>query len=181
MSKENAKKVLSRLEGTIISDLKSLIVVAQERGESEVLQEKLPGGFNYLLHITALIACETLGYFINKNSSEGRSEDNIRFFITSPYFKDSAYKKSEYLTILTSLRTNLAHVFGMTELGLDNISKDIALCVGGINRAEVIREGNIVKINGIKFSSTVIDGFDEIKKEVYQNNSVLMRIVNDKA
>ena len=181
MSKDNALKVIARLEGTLISDLKSLKVISEERCESETLQEKLPGAFNYLLHITALIACETLGYLINKDSSGGRSEENIKYFISSKYFKDSAYKKSDYLDILTSLRTNLAHVFGMTDLGLDNISKDIALCVGGSKKPEVMREAGVVKINGVKFVTLVIDGFEAIKNEINRENQTLIKIVNEKA
>jgi hypothetical protein len=70
LSKEKAIKVIERLEGTLIADLKSLKIIAEERSESASLQAKLPGAFNFLLFITGLIACETLGYFINKASEE---------------------------------------------------------------------------------------------------------------
>lgn len=113
MSKEKTVKVIARLEGTLIADLKSLKIIAEERSESASLQEKLPGAFNFLLLITGLIACETLGYFISKESKEGRSENNIKYFVKSKHFKESSFKKSNYLNTLASLRTNLVHVFGM--------------------------------------------------------------------
>jgi hypothetical protein len=181
LSKENALKIIERLEGTLIADLKSLKVIAEERNESTSLQEKLPGGFNYLLHITALISCETLGYFIKKDSEEGRSEENIKYFVLSKYFKESAYKKNDYLNTLTSLRTNLAHVFGMTDLKLDSVTSDISLCVGGSKKPEIIKELGIIKINGVKFAELVIDGFEAIKAEVIEhNNSILIGIIGEK-
>lgn len=181
MSKENALKVIDRLEGTLMADLKSLKIVAEERSQSTSLQEKLPGGFNFLLHLAALISCETLGYFIKKDSQEGRTEENIRHFVASKYFKDSAYKKNDYLNALISLRTNLAHVFGMTDLRLENITSDIALCVGGSKKPEIAKESGVIRINGIKFAETVINAFEAIKTEVTTHqNSTLIGIVGEK-
>jgi hypothetical protein len=178
VSRENALKVIDRLEGTLIADLKSLKIIAEERSQSTSLQEKLPGGFNFLLHIAALISCETLGYFIKKDSQEGRSEENIKYFVLSKYFKESAYKKNDHLNTLTSLRTNLAHVFGMTDLKLDRVTSDIALCVGGSKKPEIIRELGIIKFNGVKFAEMVIDGFEAIKAEVNKiENSTLIEIL----
>ena len=181
MSKETALKVIDRLDGTLIADLKSLKIIAEERSESSSLQEKLPGGFNYLLHITALISCEILGFFIKKDAQEGRSEENIRHFVLSKYFEESTFKKNEYLNTLTSLRTNLAHVFGMTNLNLDNVTKEIALCVGGSKKHPVITESGVLKINGIKLAESVITGFEAIKAEVIaHDNSSLIGIIRDK-
>jgi len=174
VSKENALKVIDRLEGTLIADLKSLKIIAEERSQSTSLQEKLPGGLNFLLHIAALISCETLGYFIKKDSQEGRSEENIRYFVSSKYFRESAYKKNGYLNTLTSLRT-------MTDLKLDSVTADIALCVGGSKKPEVIKESGIIKINGVKFAEMVIDGFEAIKAEVIKHeNSTLIGIIDEK-
>lgn len=188
MSKEKTVKVIDRLEGTLIADLKSLKIIAEERSESASLQEKLPGAFNFLLLITGLIACETLGYFINKESKEskeskeGRSEKNIKYFVNSKHFKQSAFKKSNYLNTLASLRTNLVHVFGMTDLNLDGINTDIGLSVGGSKKPEILQETGVVKINGIKFLELVIDGFESIKSEVMTGNdsSTLIGIMSDK-
>ena len=182
MNKEKAVKVIARLEGTLIADLKSLKIIAEERSESASLQEKLPGAFNFLLLITGLIACETLGYYINKASEEGRSEENIKYFVSSSHFKQSAFKKSVYLNTLTSLRTNLVHVFGMTDLNLDGINTDIGLAVGGSKKPEMLREFGVVKINGVKFAELIIDGFMSIKSEVLAGNdsSTLIEIISDK-
>lgn len=182
MRKEKAIKVIERLEGTLIADLKSLKIVAEERSGSASLQEKLPGAFNFLLLITGLIACETLGYFINKASEEGRSEENIKYFVSSRHFKQSAFKKTHYLNILASLRTNLVHVFGMTDLKMDGINADIGLSVGGSKKPEILREAGVVKINGVKFVELVIDGFGSIKSEVMAGNdsSAIIEIISDK-
>jgi hypothetical protein len=183
LNKDKAKKVIDRLEGTLIADLKSLKIIAGERFGSNPLKEKLPGGFNYLLFITGLIACETLGYFINKASEGGRSEENIRYFVSGNYFKQCAFKKERYLNILVSLRTNLVHVFGMTDLRLESIDTEIGLSVGGSNDPELLREHDIVKLNGVKFLELVIDGFDSIKSEVMSghDNSDLVRVIGEKA
>ncbi len=183
LSTDKAKKVLDRLEGTLIADLKSLKIIAEDRSESSSLKERLPGAFNYLLFITGLIASETLGYFINKDSHEGRTEENIKYFILSNYFKQCAFKKDNYLYTLVSLRTNLAHVFGMTDLKMENINTELGLCVGGSKEPELKRDSNTVKLNGIKFLELVIDGFDSIKSEVMNGNenSALIRVINNKA
>ena len=181
MSKENALKIIDRLEGTLIADLKSLKIIAEERSQSDSLQEKLPGGFNFTLHLVALISCETLGYLLKKDSQEGRSEENIRYFVLSKYFKKSAYKKNDYLNTLISLRTNLAHAFGMTDLALDNVTSNIALCVGGSKKPDVIKESGSVKINRVKFAEMVIDGFEAIKTEVVEHeDSTLIGIIGVK-
>ena len=182
MSKEKAIKVIDRLEGTLIADLKSLKIIAEERSESASLQAKLPGAFNFLLFITGLIACETLGYFINKASEEGRSEENIKYFVSSKHFNESAFKKTDYLNTLASLRTNLVHVFGMTDLNMDSINTDIGLSVGGSKKPEILRESGMIKINGVKFLELVIDGFASIKSEVMTGNdsSTLIGIIGDK-
>lgn len=182
MSKEKTIKVINRLEGTLIADLKSLKIIAEARSESTLLQELLPGGFNFLLLITGLIACETLGYFITKASHEGRSEENIRYFVLSKYFKQSAFRKTDYLDTLASLRTNLAHVFGMTDLGMDCINADIGLSVGGSRMPEILKEPGAVKINGVKFLELVIDGFESIKTEAINGSesSTLIGIIGEK-
>jgi len=185
LSTDKAKKVLDRLEGTLIADLKSLKIIAEDRSGSSSLKEKLPGAFNYLLFITGLIASETLGYFINKDSHEGRTEENIKYFILSNYFKQCAFKKNNYLDTLVSLRTNLVHVFGMTDLAMENINTALGLCVGGSKEPELKQDTNTntVKLNGIKFLELVIDGFDSIKSEVMKGNenSALIRVINNKA
>lgn len=182
MSKEKAIKVISRLEGTLIADLKSLKTIAEERSGSALLQEKLPGGFNFLLFISGLIACETIGYFITKSSQEGRSEENIKNFVSSKYFRQSAFKKTDYLNALVSLRTNLAHVFGMTNLNLDGINTEIGLSVGGSKKPEITKEPGIVKINGVKFLEYVIEGFELLKAEVMRgsNSSTVIIIIGEK-
>ena len=73
MSIEKAKKVIERIENTLISDLKSLKVVAVEREESIILYKKLPGGLNYTLFLAGLVASETLGFFMSNDSSVCRS------------------------------------------------------------------------------------------------------------
>jgi hypothetical protein len=182
LSKEKAIKVIDRLEGTLIADLKSLKIIAEERSESASLQAKLPGAFNFLLFITGLIACETLGYFINKASEEGRSEEYIKFFVSSKHFKQSAFKKTDYLNTFASLRTNLVHVFGMTDLNMDGINTGIGLSVGGSKKPAILRESGVIKINGVKFLELVIDGFASIKSEVMAGNdsSTLVGIIGDK-
>jgi hypothetical protein len=182
LSKEKTIKVINRLEGSLIADLKSLKIIAEARSESTSLQELLLGGFNFLLLITGLIACETLGYFITKASHEGRSEENIKYFVLSKYFKHSAFKKAGYLDTLASLRTNLAHVFGMTDLGMDCINTDIGLSVGGSRMPEILRERDAVKINGVKFLQLVIDGFESIKTDAINgsDSSTLIAIIGEK-
>lgn len=181
MNKESALKVLERIEGTLIADLRSLMTIAEERSDSVSLQEKLPGGFNYLLHISALIACETLGYILKKGAQEGRSEVNIRYFILSEYFKEDAYKKENYLNALTSLRTNLAHVFGMTDLALDSVTTDISLCVGGVKKPPLLSEKGLIKLNGVKLVDEVIKGFELVnEKLISQQDPKLIEIINEK-
>jgi len=183
LNTEKSIKIISRIEGTLISDLRSIKIIAEERNNSDLLKNKYPGGLNFTIFISSLIACETLGYFIKSNSDAGRSKENITNFISSDYFEGSAFKKDNYLDLLVSLRTNLAHVFGMTDLGLENINKELVLCVGDAKQPEVKRENGLVKLNGIKFLDLVVRGFDSIKKEVTSNsgNSKIINIISEKA
>jgi len=69
----------------------------------------------------------------------------------------------------------------MTDLKLDSVTADIALCVGGSKKPEVIKESGIIKINGVKFAEMVIDGFEAIKAEVIKHeNSTLIGIIDEK-
>lgn len=183
MDRENAKKIIERIEGTLIKDLKSLKIIAEEREKEKTFYKKLSGGLNYTLFLIGLIASETLGFFISEDSAAGRSDENIRKFILSKFFKNSAYKKEKYLNILTSLRTNLAHVFGMTNLKLEDITTELGLCVGGIKKPDLKSDNTCVKLNGIKFVELVIDGFNSIKSEVLEKNgsSSIINTINKKA
>jgi len=182
LSIEKAKKIIDRIEGTLIADIKSLKIIAEEKEDSATFKEQLPGGLNYTLFLIGLIASEALGFLIKKDSKEGRTDENIKSFILSKFFKDSAFKKDNYLNILVSLRTNLAHVFGMTDLKMEEINTELELCVGGLKKPELKREGNTVKLNGVKFLDLVVDGFDSIKSEVVRgnNNSDIIEIINNK-
>jgi hypothetical protein len=182
MNSAKVNSVISRLEGTIVADLKSLIIVADERSTNTALQQKLPGGFNFLLLLSALIACETLGYFIKKDAQEARSDENIRYFLSSSFFPESAFKRVKYIDILVALRTNLAHVFGMTDLKVDGINHEIVLTVGSSSKSEIIAENNLVKINGIKFAELVIEGFNAIKSAILdtETKSSLIKIIESK-
>ena len=147
---EKAKIIIERLEGTLIADLKSIKITAENRLNGIDAYKNLPGGLNFALYLIGLIASETIGYFINEGSDTGRSEQNIRSFISSDFFKGTSYKKDKYLNTLVSLRTNLAHVFGMTDFKLESISNNLSLCVGFSNTHEVLSSGEKVKLNGIK-------------------------------
>jgi hypothetical protein len=165
---EKAKKVIERLEGTLIADLKSIKISAEKRLKGVDTYKDLPGGLNFSLFLMGLIASETIGYFLTKGSDTGRSEQNIKGFISCPFFNCDSYKKDKYLDTLVSLRTNLAHIFGMTDFNLDSISDSLSLCVGSSNDHELLRDGNKVKLNGIKFVDCIIEAFDSIKAEVLE-------------
>lgn len=179
---KKANTIIERLEGTLIADLKSIKITAENRLNGVDAYKSLPGGLNFSLFLMGLIASETVGYFISKETDAGRSESNIRYFISSQHFKCTSYQKEYYLNILISLRTNLAHVFGMTELKLESISDDIDLCVGGSQKPEVLSGPGNVKLNGIKFVDCVIDAFESIKAEVLNNKvSNISTIISNKA
>lgn len=183
MSKENALKVIERLEGTLVADLKSLKVIAKERTTDKSLQDKMPGAFNFAIFLTGLVACETLGYFINKESQDGDTKKNIENFISSKYFNSPELNKRNYLDALVSLRTNLAHVYGMTDLSLNEVDKDLVLCVGGSSYPMIMSDQRKVKLNGIKFIELILKAFDSVKSEVSipKNESDIARIINDKS
>lgn len=182
MTTEKAQRIIDRLEGTLIADLKTIKLIAEKRNNNEEMYECLPGGLNFALFLFGLIASETIGFYITKDTNAGRTERNIKGFISSDYFKGTAYKKEKYLNILISLRTNIAHVFGMTDLKLESISAELELCVGGTNKSELLSNGKNVKMNGIKFADYVIDGFESIKSEVFKKNekSIVASIIRSK-
>lgn len=182
MMSEKTQKIIERLEGTLIADLKCIKIVAEKRQKGIDDYKDLPGGLNFSLFLMGLIASDTIGYFITKKSNTGRSEQNIKNFILSDYFKGTSYKKEQYLNTLVSLRTNLAHVFGMTDFNLESISDNLSLCVGSSNDHELMSNGKKVKLNGIKFADCVIKAFESIKTEAINNEtSNISNIISSKA
>ena len=179
---EKSKKVIERLEGTLIADLKTIMVTAEKRHNGDDAFKALPGGLNFSLFLMGLIAAETIGYLITKDSVSGRSDENIRNFIKSHHFNGNSYKKENYLNKLVSLRTNLAHVFGMTDLKLGSVSDNLSLRVGSIDDHELRRNGEKVELNGIKFVDCVVSAFESIKSEVLSNESSnISNFINSKA
>jgi hypothetical protein len=59
---EKAKKIIERLEGTLIADLKSIKITAEKRLNGVDAYKNLPGGLNFSLFLMGLIASETIGY-----------------------------------------------------------------------------------------------------------------------
>ena len=179
---DKALKVIDRLEGTLIADLKSLKVIAQERLADKLLQEKMPGAFNFAIFLTGLVACETLGYFINPDSKEGDTKKNIEYFIASMYFESRDLNKKNYIDALIFLRTNLAHVYGMTDFRLNEVEKELILCVGAPSAPMIISDQRKVKLNGIKFIELIVKAFDSIKSAVSssKNESSIAKVISEK-
>lgn len=182
LSKEKALKVIERLEGTLIADLKSLKIIAEERERDKLLQEQLPGAFNFTVFLTGLVACETLGYLINAKSRAVDTKNNIEHLLSRSYCESSAFNKKNYKDALVSLRTKLAHVYGMTGLRTHEVDKDLILCVGGSSYPEIISSQKTAKLNGIKFIELIVKAFESIKSEVSTGNdgSDIVRSISEK-
>jgi len=173
LNKEKVLKVIDRIEGTLISDLISLKSISEELYNNDLLSKKLPGGINFTLFLTGLVACETLGYFLNKSSSEGDTKKNIEYFLSSAYFNSPELNKKHYKEALVSLRTNLAHVYGMTDLRMNEIDKELILCVGSTEKSVVMSYKNTVKLNGLKFIELILNAFESIKTDILKGKDII--------
>ena len=181
MSKEKALSIVDHIEGTLIADLQSLELVALERQSDNEMKSKLPGALNYTLFLTGLIACETIGFLISEKSKSGDTNECIKYFIKSKYFKSPDLNKSKYIEALIRLRTNLAHLYGFTDFALKEIDKELVLCVGGVTYPPLMSDNKQVKLNGIKFVKIVIDAFNQIKQEVANGGTNLPKIILGKS
>jgi len=124
--------------------------------KEEEIKSRWPGGLNYALFLSGLLACEVLGYFIGRDTEDGETSKNIENFLRSEYFQGQAFKKDKYIKILKNLRNNLAHMYGTTDFALDDSAANLVLIPGDLISPEVIQEGKRIKLNGARFVENVI-------------------------
>ena len=125
-----AIELVDRLEGTLVSDLNSLVEWA---GDFDRRRGRGPGhgGLNFTLSLLALVGCETLGFFTTGASQHRKRTPRaqpdlgtyIMAFIWDFFPQASPFRKLEKV-LADFLRHDLVHGFGCAnpsvpfELGL---------------------------------------------------------------
>src|SRR5208337_2711288 len=83
-----AMRLMKRLEGTVIADLRSLLEWARAFDDRHGPQTQL-GGFNFTLALLSLVACEVYGFYLT-GAKKHRS-------IASPAQADTGYYTMEFI------------------------------------------------------------------------------------
>jgi hypothetical protein len=113
-----AMKIVDRLEGTLVADLKSLVLWA---GDFDQRRRKQPGlgCVNFTLSLLALVGCETLGFFTTEAAQHRRRtpraqpdfDTYIMAFIRDFFPRESQFRLLEKV-LADFLRHDLVHGFG---------------------------------------------------------------------
>ena len=185
-----AIKVVDRLEGTLVSDLNSLVECA---GDFERRRGRRPGhgGLNFTLSLLALVGCETLGFYTtgasqHRKRTPRRAQPDlgtyIMAFIRDFFPQESLFRKLEKV-LADFLRHDLVHGFGSAnpsvpfELGLF-ISKETSKQVmPGYSDGK-----KLLKVNSIALARDTIAAFYTLKHKVSSGSDkpLLARMVQAK-
>lgn len=169
-NKNNVIKLLNRIEGTLIADLKSALEWAKSFDDNEASKRGL-GGFNFTLFLLALIACETLGFYtkgaiyhLTKHRKEVEVGAYIIDFLQDYFVRDSYFKKMKKI-LADPLRNHLVHGFASSTA---NVPFDLGLFIqdGSIQvKSGMVNHKKIIKLNGIAFANQTIRAFLKLKQK----------------
>jgi len=176
-----AIKLLDKLEGTVIADLKSLIAWAGDfHNKSD--NEESRGGLNFTLFILSLIACETFGYYsegakYHKKRGNCKSVDTgsyIMDFIQNYFERDSYFKKLKKV-LADWLRNYLVHGFGSLD---EHDNYDIGLFISKDLTKQILvgKEGEkkVIKLNSIAIAQQTISAFSRLKGKVKEGKDAFL-------
>ena len=172
-NQKEAMNLIDKLEGTVITDLRSLLDWS-ENYQSKNKQGSQFGGLNFTLCILSLVACEVFGFYITGASKHEQSDSDdqtdtgyyIMEFLKQFFPSDSYFKKLKKV-LADFLRNDLVHVFGSANL---SIPFEIELFINSDVGNQIISSSDgkkkTLKLNSIALAHHTIEAFNKLKKEV---------------
>jgi len=177
-----AKKLLERLEGTIIADLRTCLKWSREY---PVGGNTPYGGLNFTLCLLSLVACEVFGYYItgarkHKEAAQCNQVDTgtyIMEFLQRFFPQDSYFKKLNKV-LADLLRHTLVHGFGSSKV---NIPAHIELCIHKDVRVQIkagSKDGKqALYFNSVSLADQTIEAFNSLKQNVDAGDADLCVII----
>ncbi len=171
--KTEAMKLVDRLEGTLVADLKSLV---QWAGDFDLRRRKQQGlgGLNFTLSLLSLVGCETLGFFTTGAAQHQRRNPRaqqdlgtyIMAFIRDFFPPGSQFRKLEKV-LADFLRHDLVHGFGCAN---PMVPFDLSLFIRKETSKRVVpgySDGKKqLKINAIALARDTMSAFYKLKQKV---------------
>ncbi len=178
-TREEARSLLTLLEGTVITDLRSLIEWA--KNYSPVSGSSIPhlGGLNFTLSLVALVACEVFGFYLTGAKQHQRTDpcsqlDTGTYIMEflQKYFSCNSFFKKLNKVLADFLRHDLVHAFGSANV---NFPFEICLFIDSDVGCQIqVGEHNgkeALFINSIALAHQTIEAFYRFKYDVDQNSS----------
>lgn len=173
-TREEARSLLTLLEGTIITDLRSLLEWAKNYSPVSGSSSPPLGGLNFTLPLLALVACEVFGFYLtgamqHQKTDPGREADTgtyIMEFLRRYFTRDSFFKKLNKV-LADFLRHDLVHGFGSAN---QNLPFEIALFIDS-NVSHQIQAGEyngkkMLSLNSMALAHQTIEAFYKFKRDV---------------
>jgi hypothetical protein len=172
--KEQARSILTLLEGTVITDLRSLIEEAKDHSVGASSSSPKLGGLNFTLPLLALVACETFGFYLTGAKQHQKTNfcghPDTGTYITEfiqRYFTPNSFFKKLNKVLSDFLRHDLVHGFGSAN---PNHPFQIGLFINSNMGLQIqARENNgkrMLSLNSMALAQQTIEAFYKFKSDV---------------
>lgn len=159
-----AIRLMKRLEGTVIADLRSLLEWARDFDNRHGPKTQL-GGFNFTLPLVSLIACEVYGFYMtgakkHQGIASPAHADTGCYAMEfiQRYFPNGSYFKKLVKVLADFLRHDLVHGFGSSNPKVDfEIMLFIRSSVAGDILAGMRNNKKMIAISSIALAQHTIE------------------------
>jgi hypothetical protein len=188
-SHTEAVNLMKTLEGTLVKDLRSLMEWAKSFDQNHTPKSEF-GGLNFTLSLVALVACETLGFYMTGARQHRRSQclnqldpGSYTMEFVARYFPQGSYFKKLSKVLADFLRHDLVHVFGSTN---PKVGFKMGLFIRADSQDQIragVRQGKkFLALNSIALAEHTISAFECMKSIVTEGKDleILKNIVKAK-
>ena len=170
---------MKTLEGTVVKDLRSLIEWAGSFDQNHNPKSDL-GGLNFTLSLVALVACESIGFYMTGASrhrhSQCPNQVDSGFYMMefmNRYFPQKSYFKKLSKVLADFLRHALVHGFGSTN---PEVGFRVDLFIRADSQDQIragMRQGKkSLALNSIVLAKHSISAFERMKKIVTEGKDL---------
>ena len=180
----SARRILENLDGTLLSDLRTMRQWAAGFDKLSLKKRKGLGALNFALALMSLVACEAIGFFTtgaykHKGMKDPRTVNTGTYiinFIETFFPKGSKFKQVSKI-LADNLRHELVHGFGSCST---NAPFDMAIFVKNAPDRQVElgrrRRRDVVRINAVALADQVLEGFAALQDQLGSNFDLVKKI-----
>lgn len=174
-----ATRLMATLEGTVVSDTRSLLEWARTFDTTHGRQPGF-GGLNFTLSLVALVACEVCGFYMTGAHRHRRNQCLSRIdpgsylieFINH-YYPSGSYFKKLSKVLADFLRNDLVHGFGSAN---PKVPFGIGIFISSDPKNQIKvgmrRRKHFLALNAIALAEHTISAFEGMKKIVTEGKDV---------